>query len=122
MDWMARKLTSVLMQMRNLRLRQMRKKPQPQQIGNTNTTKCDLIIFSLNGVDSTLVLSHKFVVLMFGDIFQNDHNDLKAFREELQWGEEVEYSYSVKGMTRDFAFPKGTRFFCINSIISINIS
>ena len=55
---------------------------EAQQIGNKNTKKCDLIIFSLNGVDSTLIISHELEVLTFCD-FQNDHNDLKVFRDEL---------------------------------------
>ena len=84
-----------------------------QQIGNTNKTKCDLIIFSLNGIDSTLIINDELEILTFGDIFQNDHNDLKEFRNELEWDEELEYSYSVKGVTRDFAFPKESRFFSI---------
>ena len=64
---------------------------EAQQIGNKNTKICDLIIFSFNGVDSTLIISDELEVLTLGDIFENDHNDLKVIREELEWDEEVEY-------------------------------
>ena len=86
-----------------------------QRMDTRNTAQsCEVIIFSLDGIDSTLPISDDIQVRTFGDIFQKDHDMLTGMREELKWSEAEWYSYSIKGETKDFAFPEQSRFFQVH--------